>query len=514
MTISFVREDILVDIFSSLLSLGCVLLFIWGSQPTSVTVQPFHVSAPQTTVHPVAFDFSSETFLPWWPSHHMILHALDSTRQFTSDNFAETSKRRRRDGGCLTAPSWATHIKRRTAHGGYLVDYTSSKGGVPSRQACPGFPDFIPDFRYHIATWLGCTHPVIDGWTGYVCKHPLHEIFALKCFRFDSLEACHLGSDMPCKGYPIDMGCRGGLMAGETCTQKCPNGTIMTGEPLHQTSCPLVEPVCTGLCPPESIPKPHKKSKFTLPWMPGIQKAIVEAKNPALTCFPKYVSCKEDPKFIRCELIACGPLYWAGIEGKTPRGAQRKASCPKGFLSAVPYVMCGLDGTWSHTNDACIRKKPPTIMTVVQDCINNKRQITKKIIEPGYPPVGGKKIQTWLEKCTSPPPHCCPSPTLDASDGYYDENDNPRCRCRFAKIGFSNPSPCCSLEKKVHIPPLSFHAKLTGTFILHACNNTCSAHDCYTNTEGCIAFNRSHFARHARYSTSTNSIIEAFTWNF
>ena len=184
------------------------------------------------------------------------------------------------------------------------------------------------------------------------------------------------------------------------------------------------------------------------------------------------------------------------------------------MASAVPFVTCRLDGTWSKETNSCHRKRPPTISTTTGGCIRNRRMITIIILEPGFPPITENAKTTWSEKCSSPPPHCCPSDTLDASDGYYDKYDTPRCKCRHDYLGFSNPQPCCSLAAPPTSPRLFFMSNYKGSFTIHKCNGTCSALSCYNHPDGCIAFNKSHLARNKYHTQHENRLVQAFTWLF
>ena len=109
-----------------------------------------------------------------------------------------------------------------------------------------------------------------------------------------------------------------------------------------------------------------------------------------------------------------------------------------------------------------------------------------------------------------PTPHCCPSDTLDASDGYYDKYDTPRCKCEHDYLGFSNPQPCCSLAAPPTSPRLFFMSNYKGSFTIHKCNGTCSALSCYNHPDGCIAFNKSHLARNKYHTQHENSLVQAF----
>ena len=458
-------------------------------------------------------DFSGQPAWAWWPRHQLTLAALQSTTTNRGTAGLGGSKTRRDASSCLKVHGMAPFVKRTTPDGVYLVDHTSALGGVPASLACPGYPGYVPDFDATLAVWVGCTHSRYDDWTGYMCRHPLQHTVALKCFRFGLLPRCHLGKDMPCTPPQNDAGCKGGLMRGETCTQACPAGFRIVGGNKRTDACPIKAPVCETVCDPEKTPAPRDWLPFKVTWNSLLQEASIKAKKYGDMCLPHTLLCGQSTSIVRCGVATCPPLPWAGIHYPARRGTQHAAKCPEGYASAVPSVACSMEGTWSYTDNACRLIQAPTIRVSKKACIHNRKEVTKIVVFPGFPPVSEKYNDTWWEPCTSPPPKCCPSDTIDASDGYYDKYNVPRCRCRYAKLGFSKPSPCCGLEAIPAPPAMQFFAVYKGDFDIVTCNTTCSSASCYRHPQGCIAFNKTHMARGTPASTQ-NYLIQAFTWKF
>ena len=506
-----------VDAASWFLSLLAFLLFIWGRRPHGGSVPLLHNAHTLQPDVTVEVDFCGTPLWNWWPSNQLVVSALEGRKTQVGTNIAAetpTTRRRRSEAaGCLQVPLLAPFVKRTSPLKRYLVDHTSALGGVPTVHACSGYPGYIPDYNVTLAVWLGCNHDRFSDWTGYVCRHPVQGTVALTCFRFSQLPRCHLGEDMPCPAAKNDIGCQSGLLRGETCTQGCRDGFRVEGGAKRITACPIEAPVCESVCSLNDIPISRDFMPFTITWNSLLQEAKVSAKKKGDACFPRTLVCGQTPLMVRCGIATCPPLLWAGIDHPVQRGTQHVAKCRDGYGSAVPSVACSLEGTWSYVHDACRLIQPPTIHIKKESCINNRKKVTKQVVYPGFPPVAENFKDTWWEPCTSPPPTCCPSHTLDASDGYYDHNNVPQCRCRYAKLGFTAPSPCCSLQLKPRLPTMQFLAVYKGTFDVVPCNTTCSTASCYRHPNGCLAFNKTHMARGTPQSTQ-HHLMQAFTWKF
>lgn len=506
-----------VDAASWFLSLLVFLLFIWARRPHGGSVPPLHNAYTMQPNASFGVDFSGTPSWNWWPSHHLVVTALEGrkTQAGTGVAFLNSSTRRRRSHmeKCLQVPLSAPFAKRISPFHRYLVDHTSALGGVPAMDACPGYTGYIPDYSATSAVWVGCTHDRFKDWTGYVCRHPTQNTVALKCFRFSQLPRCHLGDDMPCPAAENDVGCQAGLLHGETCTQACRDGFRVEGGAKHFATCPIEAPVCESVCSVKDVPKSQDFMPFTIEWNSLLQQGTVNAKKRGDACIPHTLHCGESPYNVRCGIATCPPLPWAGIDHPVRRGTHHTAKCPEGYGSAVPSVSCSLEGTWSYVHDACRLFQSPTIRIQKEPCSNNRKKVTKEVVFPGFPPIAENFKNTWWEPCISPPPECCPSHTIDASDGYYDKYNVPRCRCRYAKLGFAGASPCCSLQSKPLLPTMQFVAVYKGTFDVVPCNTTCSSASCYRHPNGCLAFNKTHMARGTPLSTQ-HYLMQAFTWKF
>ena len=494
------------SVFFSFLCLG---LFIWGRPKSVPTVDPVH--GPHGTPQFEEFRTDLGAFCSWWAPNHLTLHALE-TRYFKKQE--ETALVSRRSAGeCLTVPFLTENAIRVTpTYPPFLVDHTSPKGGVFKDQACHGYPNYVPSFDTSLASWVGCSHTKHPSWTGYVCVNPSSGTVALKCFDFNELQGCDLEEFMPCPPHEEDVGCKSGLIQGESCRHHCPPGQRSNAFFKEQSTCPLLSPECEPVCPIEKIPLSPEWVPFLVIWNDQLQSAKVEAINPKLKCTPQKLACGDSYLNVQCRPIHCGKLAWANITKPRIIGSLVYPQCQEGFASKVPVITCGLLGKWSHEDNACAKTRFSNIIVDRGPCIHNKRNVTQTVLDPGFPPITLPKRETWVERCKSTPPSCCKDHGLASSYGFYDSTDQPRCQCKYPHLGAINPGPCCELQNTLAAPALVFFQSYRGTFDLIPCENgLCTASACYGHPLGCLAFNKTHMARHA---ARRNELKQAFSWKF
>jgi len=502
-----------VSLLFSIVGIG---LFIWRRHPGRAYLEPFHDGMGTL---PVVDGLDLCLSLAWWPASHDGLVALH-TRHVPMANASVTTiampPSRHRRGidphqDCLVVPPEAPHVARISPGYGFLVDHTSSRGGVFAGGACPDGHE--PAFDESSVAWVGCSRLLHPAWTGYVCRHPASGHVVLDCPTFDKLAGCHIGDDMPCQPHDDDVGCIGGLMPGETCRQACPaNHRLVRPHQALQASCPLEAPECMPVCQADDIPRAPSASGFAIEWDDDVQVGLVRPGSNTVECRPTEVTCGFSYENVSCWKKRCPPLAWAGILDSVEQGTTVAPRCPPNEKSPVSALTCRSDGTWSHPHPSCHASRPPTIRTQTGLCINNRRIVSKTVVDPGFPPITTASHMSWSERCHSGPPRCCPDKGLATSDGFYLPGDVPQCRCRFEHLGYGNPKPCCEPVQEAPRPPMEFVSEFAGVFDLVACNpEPCSASDCQRHPLGCLAFNKSHMARAG--SCNGHEVLKtAFTW--
>ena len=451
-------------------------------------------------------------FCSWWPSQEISIGAIH-TRYLKKSQKTNSRRRRTTQTECLKAPPGTTQSMRTTGFPDYfLVDHTSPKGGIPYDFACPGYEDYVPNFEKTWANWVGCSHNLFPDWTGYVCQHPGTGEVALECFSFRDIPGCDLNENMPCPPKNDDFGCRGGLMPGESCTHECSKGMRSTAFPKTQNRCPLQSPNCVTVCGENNIPVAPEWAPFWLSWDWNLQESVVLAKSKEETCTPAKLSCGQRFSLVRCRPKTCGSLSWAGINGNKKIGTVISPVCPSGQRSGAPVVTCGLDGKWSHEQNACQAIRSTNIVTERSECIHNERIITKTVLDPGFPPIVQRGVEKWVESCVSPLPECCPNQGLHTSFGYYTLRNEPKCHCSYAHLGFQGADPCCSFHGKINFPTLVFFSSYRGNLKTRPCEGKlCSAASCYSHPLGCLAFNETHMAT---WAPTLGELKNAFSWEF
>lgn len=446
--------------------------------------------------------------LAWWPAEHGGLVALQT--RYIPVNTPRT--RRNVENECLVVPPTAPHVVRTSPVGNFLVDHISARGGISAGRACPAH--HIPVFDEETIAWVGCSRLLHSTWAGYVCRHQGTQRVILDCPRLENLANCHIGDDMPCPPHSDDFGCVGGLMPGETCVSECPPHHRFVDNHLRiQNTCPLAAPVCEPVCQSEHIPTAPPWVPFRIEWDSFGQKGIVKHVSNGHVCSPAVLECGDTYKRISCTAKRCPPLEWAGIHESVEQNAQIVPKCPSKQASSTPVLICKNDGTWSLPQPSCHPVRPSSIQTLRGQCVNNRLAITKIVTDPGFPPIAMENKVQFSERCTSPPPRCCPHKGLASSDGSYDNRNQPLCTCKFASHGMTRHGTCCTMTQVPKPPKMVFRSEFKGTFRLVPCSpEPCLANSCYTHPLGCLAFNKTHMAR-ADSGYETEILRTAFTWN-